>query len=186
MKIKETILNWSDRIKLPPAVLRRFPFLSNPLIRFLILYMILVPAFLMERASTVEVNSLRKKIVEARLLGEEYREIKERLDSSERKLSLQMGIGIVQSLDNIFSPLGMKDKVKSIKGVGTREIEDEIVEERADILLEKVSLNELVNLLHRIEAGPAMLSVKKIGMKKSFETPELLDVTITAALFSKK
>lgn len=186
MKVEKTAARVLKKMRLSPFVPRPLSFVFHPLAFLLFLYILIIPAFLMERASKKEVNSLKTKIGELSVLSGEYRSIKERVDIIEKRASIQKANGIAHAVDNIFSSLGVKGKVKSIKSVGTRDIKDGITEERADILLEKVSMNELVNVLHRLEDGAAMLSIKKIYLKKSFERPDLLDVTITAALFARK
>lgn len=186
MKVKKRTTEILEKMRLSPFVSRHLSFVFHPFAFLLFLYILIIPAFLMERASRAEVDSLKKKIVELSVLSGEYRSIKELVDIIEKRASSQKVNGIAQAVDDIFSSLGIKEKVKSIKSVGTRDIKDGITEERADILLEKVSMNELVNLLHRMEDGAAMLSIKKINLKKSFEGPDLLDVTITTALFAKK
>jgi hypothetical protein len=59
------------------------------------------------------------------------------------------------------------------------------VEETAEIQIDKVSLNELVNLLYKADIAPVMFVVKKITIWKDFENPALLDVTITTSYFTK-
>lgn len=186
MKVEKMAAEILEKMRLSPFVSRPLSFVFHPLALLLFLYILIMPAFLMERASKAEVNSLKTKIGELSVLSGEYRSIKERVDIIEKRASIQKVNGIAQAVDDIFSSLSVKGKVKSIKSVGIRDIKDGITEERADILLEKVSMNELVNVLHRMENGAAMLAIKKINLKKSFEKPELLDVTMTAALFARK
>jgi hypothetical protein len=94
--------------------------------------------------------------------------------------------GIANAVDSIVSSLGIKGKLKAVKGLGSREIKGPMTEESAEMQLERVSMNELVNIFYRIGEAPVILSVKRATMKKSFENPELLDVTMTISLFTKK
>ena len=186
MKGEKRVVEILEKMRLSPFVSRPLSFVFHPLAFLLFLYILIMPAFLMERASETEVNSLKTKIRELSVLSGEYRSIKEKVDIIEKRMSIQKANSIAKATDDIFSSLGVKGKVKSIKSAGSRDTKDGIAEERADILLEKVSMNELVNVLHTMEDGAAMLSIKKINLKKSFEKPELLDVTITTALFARK
>jgi hypothetical protein len=86
----------------------------------------------------------------------------------------------------MFSALGMKGKIKSVKSLGTREMQDSLMEERAEVTLERVTMNELVNLFFDIDKAPMVLTVRKVSLKKTFEMPELLDVKMTVALFAGK
>lgn len=152
----------------------------------LFLALLLIPAFILERLSRKEVGGFRTKLRELSVLSAEYRSMKEEVDLVERKPALVQTGGVANALDGISSSLGIKGRIKSVKAVGSREIRGSMSEERAEVQMEKVTLNELVNLLYRIEDAPMILSVKKAAMKKSFENPELLDITMTVALFTKK
>ena len=74
--------------------------------------------------------------------------------------------------------------MKSIKGIGGREIKGQLNEETAEVQMEKVNLNELVNIFYKLENAPLLLSIQKVALKKSFEKPDLLDVTMTVSLFT--
>lgn len=150
------------------------------------LYILIIPALIVERSSKKELDSLRVKRNELVLLGGEYKTLKEQVDVIEQKSAVKQASGIADALDNITSTLGIKGKVKSIKGTGSREIKGPMNEESAEVHLEKINLNELVNILYKIGDAPLILSLKRTQIKKSFENPELFDVTMTIALFTKK
>lgn len=150
------------------------------------LFVLVLPLGIMERSAEKELDALTAKQKELVSMSGEYRALKENVDFAERKPSLPQVRGIADALDNISSSLGIKGKVKSVKAVSSREIQGSMNEESAEVLIEKVTLNELVNLFYRIGDAPMILSVKKVTMKKSFESPELLDVTMTMALFTRK
>ncbi len=87
-------------------------------------------------------------------------------------------------MDEIASPLGIKGKVKSIKGTGTKKTIDKMSEESAEIQIEKLNMTELMHMFYKIENAPMILAVKKVTMKKSFESPDFLDLTMTVSLFT--
>ena len=78
----------------------------------------------------------------------------------------------------------MAGKMKSIKGTGTRKTPNQMSEETAEIQIEKLTINEMVQLIYKIEDAPMILAMKTVVIKKSFENPELLDVTMTVSLFT--
>ncbi len=90
---------------------------------------------------------------------------------------------VAQAIGDISRALGMAGKVKSIKGTGTRKTQTQMSEETAEIQVEKLTINETVQLIHQIENAPMILAMKTVVIKKSFEKPELLDVTMTVSLF---
>lgn len=165
---------------------RMFSRSSIPVALVLFLFILIIPAFIMQRASRKEVDTLKSKRNELSLLTTEFSALKVQVDVVEQKTIPSQAKGIASVLDDIVSSLGIKGKLKAVKGLGSREIKGLMTEESAEVQLEKVSMNELVNIFYRIGEAPVILSVKRAMMKKSFENPELLDVTMTIALFTKK
>jgi general secretion pathway protein M len=103
------------------------------------------------------------------------------IDAIEGKGSLTKVEGIIQASDEIFRSLGLRQKVKSVKSIGTKKIKD-ATEEEVEVQVEKVNMNELVNIFYRIENAPMMLTIKKVTVKTSFENPALLDMAMTLGL----
>jgi len=159
---------------------------SIPVAIVLLLFILIIPAFVMQKASRKEVEALKSKRNELALLTTEFSGLKAQVDVVEQKTIPSQPKGIASVLDDIVSSLGIKGKLKAVKGLGSREIKGPMTEESAEVQMEKVSMNELVNIFYRIGEAPVILSVKRATMKKSFENPELLDVTMTIALFTKK
>jgi hypothetical protein len=158
--------------------------IPGALVLFLVL--LIIPASLMQRASRKEVDALKAKRSELALLTTEFVSLRVQVDAVEQKTISSQAKGIASVLDDLVSSLGIKGKLKAVKGLGSREIRGPMTEESAEVQMEKVSMNELVNMYYRIGEAPVILSVKRATMKKSFENPELLDVTMTLALFTKK
>jgi hypothetical protein len=132
-----------------------------------------------------ELELLREQAGEMLVLKNEFLGLREKILQVEHRKSLTNVQGIVQAVDDIFGPLGLKDNVKSVKPGGSREMTDGI-EEGADVHLEKVSMNEMVNIFYRIENVPMIITVKKAVIKKSFENPELLNISLDLSLIRSK
>ena len=150
----------------------------------LILYVLIIPALIWERASSRELSQLKTRFTEFSVLSSEYRSLKEEVGSIEQKRFLTKTNGIANALDDAFVSLGVKGKMKSIRGIVGREIKGQINEETAEVQMEKVNMNELVNILYKLENTPLLLSIQKLALKKSFDKPDLLDVTMTISLFT--
>lgn len=146
-------------------------------------------------AVTLAVNLLSSERKELRLLKEQRKEIlmlkddflslKQRIDIVEGKKNLSNVQGVVQAIDEVFLPIGLKDKIKTVKSTGRREIKDGF-EEEADLQIEKVNMNEMINIFYRIENATMVLTIKKAAIKKSFENPELLNITLTLSFLKSK
>jgi hypothetical protein len=150
------------------------------------LFLIIIPALVMERSAGKERDMLKTKQKELMALGREYKLMKESVDLVERKSTVAQVRGIANAVDMLSSSVGMKGKIKSVKVTGTREIQGSMSEETAEVLMEKVTMNELVNVSYRVQEAPMILSVKRAMIKKTFENPELLDITMTVSLFTRK
>lgn len=118
-------------------------------------------------------------------LCNEYLYKKQRVELSENKKNITNIKSLLQAVDELFQYAGLKNKLKSVKTVGLRETKEGAVEE-ADINVEGINMNELVNILYRIENSPMTLVIKKATIKKSFENPELLNLSITLSFLKPK
>jgi hypothetical protein len=132
-----------------------------------------------------QIEALKEQQKEILILKNEFLSLKQKIDAIESKKNLSNVQGITEAIEEIFSPIGLKDKVKTIKPVVRREIKDGIKEE-ADIYIEKVSMNEMVNIFYRIENAPMILTIKKATIKKSFENPERLNISLTLSFLKSK
>jgi general secretion pathway protein M len=132
-----------------------------------------------------ELQSVQGQLTEMIALKDEFVRLKQQVDAVEMKKNLVGAQGIVQAIDNVVQPLGLKDKVKSVKTAGKREIREGF-EEEADVFLEKVTMNEMANIFYRIEHAPMILAVKKATIKQSFENPQLLNITLVLSFLKTK
>ena len=129
--------------------------------------------------------ALRSQQKELFLLRDDFIELREKVGSVEGKKSLAKVGGIVQTIDEIFRSLGLNQKVKSVKPAGIREMKY-ASEEEAEVQLEKVDMNEMVNILYKLENAPMLLVIKKTTVKTSFENPTLFNITLTLGLAKPK
>lgn len=162
-------------------------FSKNAVVALLILFglsVLIIPAAIFEKSARDSVSASRERYNELAALSSEYSNLQRRISEVEKRTSLTKGAGVANAADSIFSGLGIKGKLKVVKAVITRQVGGSLTEERADVTAEGLSMNELVNLFAGIRDAPMMLSVKKVQIKKSFQTPELLDVTFTLSFFS--
>jgi general secretion pathway protein M len=132
-----------------------------------------------------ELKLLQEQRKEMLGLKEEFLSLRQRVTAVEGKKNLTNVQGVVQAVEDVFSSAGLKDKLKTIRSSGKREVKDGF-EEEADISIEKVSMNEMVNIFYRIENAPMILTIKKATIKKSFENPELLNISLVLSFLKPK
>jgi len=161
---------------------RRLLYIASGLIIFII-----ISAFGMNQLASAkkELQQLKDQRKEIMMLHDEYVSLKQKIDAVESRKNLTNVQGIIQAVDEVFSSTGLKDKVKTVKATGKRESKDGS-EEEADVYIEKVTMNETVNIFYRIENAPMVLTIKKATVKKAFENPELLNISLSLSFLKTK
>ena len=115
----------------------------------------------------------------------DYTALKSKIDAIEAKKNLSKTTGVVQAIDDIASGLGLKSKVKSVKVVSTKDVKDS-TEEEADIIMERMSMNEAVNFLYKAENAPMTLVIKKALFRQAFDNPAQINISMTVSLIRQK
>src|SRR4030043_916375 len=161
---------------------KRFFYISSGLIGFIVIFALAINLLSSDRK---ELKLLKEQRKEMLMLKDEFLSLKQRIDAVESKKNLSNVQGIVQAVDEVFLSIGLKDKVKTVKSTGRRDMKDGF-EEEAELQIEKVSMNEMVNIFYKIENAPMVLTIKKASIKKSFENPELLNISLTLSFFKTK
>ena len=81
----------------------------------------------------------------------------------------------------IIEETGIKGKgvkITPIKG----EERSGILEDAADVRIEGLNANEMVNLIYRLEKGSRPVTIKKANLRVRFDDPSRFDLTLTVAL----
>lgn len=132
-----------------------------------------------------ERDGLKAQQKEMSALRDEYLQLKGSVGAVEGRQSLTKVAGVVQGVEEIFKSIGLSQKVKSVKSAGARD-QRFGTEEEAEVVVEKVNMNELVNILYKLENAPMALTLKKTTMRTTFENPALLNLTLTVGLIRPK
>lgn len=132
-----------------------------------------------------ELEVLKNQRKEMMTLKGEFLSLKRKVDFVEGRKNLSNVQGVVQAVDEVFSSVGLKDKIKTVKSTGRKEIREGF-EEEADIYLEKVTMNEMINSFYKIENAPMALTIRRAVVKKSFDNPELLNISLSVSFLKAK
>ena len=115
---------------------------------------------------------------EMMLLKQRHREA----SAGAQKLSNRLSaVTVEDSVAKLIEEIGITGKssqIKPLKG----EDRPGFVEDAAEVKIEGLSANEMVNLLHRLEKGVKPVVIKKANLKTRYDDPAKLDVTLTIAL----
>ncbi len=134
----------------------------------------------MKRTVAVKEASLRR----FKSLEEEYLIKRSRLDSLTRKAPLTAGDSAVSLLEDTAKAIGINERVTSLKPLSEKQTSG-YIEKEAEIKVEGIDLNQLVNFLYQIEANRFLLVTKEFSAKSRFDDPELLDIRLKVSFFSK-
>ncbi|MDO8282377.1 MAG: hypothetical protein Q7U10_07115 [Thermodesulfovibrionia bacterium] len=127
-------------------------------------------------------DALKAQLAELSSLGAGIMEIKQLVESKERKIASASPKGIVATLDEILISLSMKaEKLKP----ADKKRADEYVEENAELEIKNIDLNGIVNFLYKIDSAPEPMKVKSIDMQTSFANKDIFSLNLTVSLLSK-
>jgi general secretion pathway protein M len=126
----------------------------------------------------------RKRVVrESELM--ELMHLKQRyLNLKKESERLANRLATVRSDDSpgrIMEEAGFKGKPVQIRPLKGEE-RGGVQEDLAEVKMDGLTANELVNLLHRLEKGVKPVALKKLLVKSRFDDPAKLDVTLNLAL----
>ena len=160
----------------------RIIFILLSILFFILTCFIGIRIILSEKKDIELLKEQRKEMI---LLCNEYLKKRQEIESFESKRNITNIKGIMQAIDEVFQSIGLKSRLKSIKSSGSKETKEGIIEE-ADIIVENLNMNELINLLYRLENSPTLLVLKRTTIKKSFENPDLLNLYATLSFLRQK
>ena len=126
--------------------------------------------------------SLNNQLTEINALSEGLIQIKSVVRSTEKKIGLKNSAGVVSTLEQVLKRLGIEASV--LKPLKKRRV-NEFVEQDVELEIQDIDLNNIVNLLYRIENAPQPIKIKSTLIKTSFENTDKFILKLTASLISK-
>lgn len=117
------------------------------------------------------------------VLMAEYTGEKARIDGLSRKASAP-DASVVSVVEALAQGIGIRGRIVSLKPLGESAAAGYIQRE-AEVRIERVDLNQLVNFLFQAENGRYLLAIKEFSMKSRFEDPDLFDATMRLAHVTK-
>ena len=139
-------------------------------------------AFISAKNLEIKNNALTAQLKEMSDMGKEFVYIKDIVESKEKKIGLTNIKSVVSALEQMLNSMGLKAKV--IKPLEKKQVR-EFTEEDAEIEIENIDLNNIINLLYKIENSPVPMKIKTANIKTSFENPNVFILSLTASLISR-
>ena len=128
--------------------------------------------------------SRQEQILEARSLVQRIKGMQTEVATTARKLSAASAAPLVTTLEGMVVEIAGKEKILGIRPqpvtapAGFRQ-------EKVEMQLERVRLEQLVQLLHAIDSANSVMQSDSLKMRPRFEDPALLDVTLVVSSFVK-
>lgn len=126
--------------------------------------------------------SRQGQLLEARSLVQRIKGRQGEVAATEHKLSAASSAPLVATLEGLVGEIAGKEKLLGIRPqpvtapAGFRQ-------EKVEMQLEKVRLEQLVQLLFAIDSAKSALQSDSLKMRPRFEDPALLDVTLVVSSF---
>ena len=131
-------------------------------------------------SAAVRVGSAEQELEAVRRLRREYDEVHGRLVTVEERIRSGPRGEIFTTLEKLASDSAVK--IDSMEP-RTAPASDAYRETKVQVTLKSVTLAQLVNYLHRIDASEQVLSIKSLRIRARKDRPEMLDVTFTVSSF---
>ena len=168
-------------------VLIRKAFLADRVLQVMILgiflcIIVIFTTVIYGRQMDREVESISASLTEMQSLSSTMVNLKNHVSSKEKRLGLTKTAGPVSALEKILETLLMK--ASELKPLEKRKLTD-FFEEDARLEITDIDLNQIVNLLYRIEQNPAPLKIKSAQLLTGFEDSSKFTLTLTVSLISK-
>ena len=143
--------------------------------------------FVIVALNQIHLLEREKRVLDAQLreiqeLRKSLTEVKGVVETMERRIGLTEVRGVVSALEQMLGSLGIK--AKSIKTLGENRVNG-FIEEDAEVEIEGLDLNKVVNILYRIEHSPAPLKLKGLKIRTTFEDPNMFILNFKASLISR-
>ena len=128
------------------------------------------------------IASRQGQLLEARTLVQRIKGMQGEVAATESKLNAAPSAPLVATLEVLVAEIAGKEKLLGIRPqpvtapAGFRQ-------EKVEMQLERVRLEQLVKLLHAIDSARNALQSDSIKMRPRFEDPALLDVTLVVSSF---
>lgn len=148
-----------------------------------LLLLAIIYSALHDRIRKLELRRVSREasLTELMLLKQKHREA----SSGAQKLANRLAaVTADDSPAKLLEEIGIKGKSMQLKPLKGEE-RTGYLEDAAEVRIEGLSANEMVNLLHRLEKGAKPVVIKRANLKTRYDDPAKLDLTLNIALLKR-
>ncbi len=157
---------------------------SLTILVLIILFGIIAPYRAALSRLDARIASRQRQLVEVRQLGQEYKQLQQKLAASERRLVSAGDFSLLSFVEATSIRLAGRDSLVSMRPQPAATLEG-FREEAVEVRLEKIRLDQLVQLLIAADSAPAPMLVKSLRIRPRFDDQALLDVGILFASYRR-
>ena len=92
---------------------------------------------------------------------------------------------LIATVENASQQVGTRNQLLYVRPQPDKARED-LIEEGVEIRLEKLQLQQLVELLYQFESQKQAVKVSQLRVRTRFDNPELLDTVMTLSRFKEQ
>lgn len=132
-----------------------------------------------------KITSRKAQLIEARTLVQRIKGMQDELTATDRRLTAgQSSPPLASTLEGLVAEIAGKEKILGIRPQPSTAPQG-FRQEKVEMQLEKIRLDQLVRLLHAIDSARTMLQADSVKMRPRYEDPALLDVSLVVSSFVK-
>ncbi|MGE4580607.1 MAG: type II secretion system protein GspM [Desulfuromonadales bacterium] len=137
----------------------------------------------MERFDS-QITSRQRQMGEIQQLRQEFLRLNQRIAQAEAQLARARSFSLFSFVEEAGARIASRENLVSMRPQPASE-QNGFREEAVEIKLEKIRLDQLVQLLYEIETTEAFLRVKNLRVKTRFDNRSQLDATLVIASLGK-
>ncbi|BCR05989.1 hypothetical protein DESUT3_30580 [Desulfuromonas versatilis] len=131
-----------------------------------------------------QIASRQKQVYEVQSLRRQYLSLQQQLNEAERRLARGEAFSLFSFVESLATRVASKENLVYMRPQPTS-VKEGFREDSVEIKLDKIRLNQLVQLLYELETTDAVLQVKNLRLKIRFEDRTLLDAVLTVSSFGR-
>ena len=130
-------------------------------------------------------TAANRELIELQGLLQEYRVLENKLKNMAPMNSATGAQNLIATVENASQQVGTRNQLLYVRPQPDKARED-LIEEGVEIRLEKLQLQQLVELLYQFESQKQALKVFQLRVRTRFDNPEQLDTVMTLSRFKEQ
>jgi general secretion pathway protein M len=151
------------------------------------LYTLVVEPIMSGRERMVmRIGQKQRELSDIQQMRQNYLSLLQQFEASQAVIAKpETGFSLFSHVEATVGQAVTRDRIASMNP-GTKMLGNAYKEESVEFKLTAVSLQQLVDLLYRVEKGTHQLRVSRMQVKKRFKDPHSFDVTATVSMLQPK